>query len=249
MAAIVLAGAVGACQKHFDFTLYPTSDAIYRGALVELNEGSAYAAAEAFDRLTVQLSGRDSLLPKAYWYLGVAYMKTKDYLPAGNAFRKIHALFSTDTLADDALLAAARASRKLWPNPELDSSYGEDAKGLLTTLIQAYPLTPLREEVFRELDALDDAFAAKDYEVARGLFSRKAWASSLTYLDEVINKHPITPTARKARIMKARAYQKLKFATDAADQCKLLRDMYRNDKEVLEVCGAVAPPTAVAPPP
>jgi outer membrane assembly lipoprotein YfiO len=247
--AIVMAGALGACQKHFDFALHPNSESIYRAALVELNEGSSYAAAEAFDRLTTQLSVRDSLLPKAYWYLGIAQMKSKEYLLSRNAFASIHRLFSTDTLADDGLLAAARAARKLWPNPELDSSYGEDAKGLLTTLIQAYPLTPLREEVFKELDALDDAFAMKEFEVARGLFSMKAWAPSKMILDQLIEKHPTTPTARKARIMLTKAYRKLKFTDDADEQCKLLRDLYRNDKEVLDLCGgAVAPPVAVVPP-
>jgi len=249
IAAIVMAGGVAACQKRLDLSQYTSSEQVYRAGLAALEEGRARAAITAFEHLTFQLGPRDTLLPRSYWYLGVANMKAKEWAAANSAFRKIHALFEGDSLADDGLLAAARASRRMWANPERYGEYGEDAKSLLGTLIQSYPATSLRDTVFRELDELDNMFAIKDYEVALDYFKRGVWESAIIYARDVNARFPATPTARKARMLMVRVYRKRKWNTEADDECKIMREMYRNDREVLELCGPGVPVVAAPVPP
>ena len=244
---IAATGLIAACQKRIDFSLYPSSEELYKAALEALNDGRPRSAALAFERLTLQLGQRDTLLPRSYWYLGVSQMRDKEWQLAGNAFRRIHTIFSTDSLADDGLLAAARMSRRLWPNPELDSSYGEDAKDLLGTLLQTYPATNLREEVFAELNALDEMFAAKDYEVANDYFRDKLFHPAIEYANDVVEGYPATRKAKDARMLIVKAYRRLTWATEAEAQCKLMRDLYRNDADIGALCGT-SPRVAAVPP-
>ncbi len=227
--------------------VYSSSEETFQAGMILLNEGKPERAATLFERLTQQLGACDTLYPRSYFYLGKAQYNAKEWLAARTAFGRFHSLFSTDSLADDALLWAARSSRKLWPDPELDSDYGEDAKALLGTLLQSYPNTPLRETAFAELDAVDNALASKDYGVAEDYYKNKVWYGAIKYSTEVIDRFPATAVAKKARVLLVKTYRKLDWKPEAAENCKTLREMYREDREIAELCGSGAPAGPIPP--
>jgi len=155
-------------------------------------------------------------------------------------------LAPTDTLADDALLAAARAYRKLWSNPGLESTYGLAARGELDLLLSSYPDTPLREEVFRELASITDNLAEKEYQNGMFYYKLGNYPGAVTpYFRGVLELYPTSKRARDARIMVLKSYLKLKWVNEVREECGVLRQMYPDDAEVRKLCPA-APVTGDA---
>jgi outer membrane assembly lipoprotein YfiO len=239
-AAIVL--ILLGCAARFDFTRYTSNQEIFQASLAALNEGKEGLAVQGFERLRDVIPQRDPLRPLLYYYLGIAYSRQKDHPRAANELRQVHALFSTDTIADDALLLAAREYRKMWRHVELDEEYGLAARQLLSVLLTSYPDTPLREEVFREDAELEDLLAQKIFEVGMDHYRRGQYPSADFTFKEAVERYPATPTAKRARIMTVQSLRRLRWMDDVEDQCVILRQMYNSDPEIRDLCGGAPPP-------
>ena len=96
-------------------------------------------AVSGFEKLTTDLSARDSLLPRSYWYLASAHERLGEHLLAAQSFSRLVESFPEDSLADDAALESSRSYRRLWRKPQLDPMYGETAIASYNTLIGLYP--------------------------------------------------------------------------------------------------------------
>jgi outer membrane protein assembly factor BamD (BamD/ComL family) len=238
--AALLVPAAG-CMPRFDFTRYTSNQQIYDASREALNNGRAAVAVLGFERLRDVIGSRDSLRPLVIFHLGLAYSRNKVPLKAAGELRQMHALFSTDTLADDALLLAAREYRKLWPHYELDPEYGTAARQVLAVLLTSYPDTPLREEVFREDKELEEMFATKLYEVGMDLFRDRMFPSANEYFDFVIEDYPATEKAREARLAKVRSFQRLGWDDSAAEECVVLRQIHPDDARVRNLCRVGSP--------
>jgi outer membrane assembly lipoprotein YfiO len=239
-AVVVLA----ACGAKVDFMQIASDDEIFRISMDALNNGKEAVAIAGFQRLRDNLNQSDSRRVLAVYYLGKAYSMDKDHLSAAREFRQLQAAYSTDTLADDALFLAAKEERKLWPHPELDDTYGKSARQLLDLLLQTYADTPLREAAFEELRTLEEDFAAKLYEVGLDHFRSKRYASAEMMFKEVVEFHPATETARRARLKIVESLLRLKWDDQAREQCLVLLQLYRDDAEVAKLCGKDAPTDA-----
>jgi outer membrane assembly lipoprotein YfiO len=237
-AALVLLAA--GCRTRIDLSLYPNNNALFQASLAALNDGRKAFAVQGFERLTLTLGARDTLLARSTYYLAVAYSRQKEHIRAGDAFARIPTLFASDTLADDALLAAAREYRKLWPDPELDFSYGKAAESTLQRLLRNYPSSPLVPEVFSELQSLEEDFATKDFNVGMGYFRKRLYHSAIEYFRDVAEQFPSTKTARLARLQIVKSFQRLGagWIADIDAECVVMRQLYRDDPEVLDLCGA-----------
>jgi outer membrane assembly lipoprotein YfiO len=158
--------------------------------------------------------------------------------------------FPDDTLADDAALEAARSYRKLWRKPALDPTYGYSAEASYNTLLSLYPTSPLVPTAQKELAALMEMFAEKDYLAGMYYLRRNAYDSGIIYFKDVVAKYPGTPTAKDAQLRLVEAYRAIKYKEDAQDACNALRANFPNDREVKEVCEgvAIAPAPVVATP-
>jgi outer membrane protein assembly factor BamD len=240
LGAVLLGALLAGCTATFPFSETPNSETIYRTAVNLYNEGKVASAVLGFRRLSETLGPQDPLLPRTQWYLGQALLRQKEYLSAAEAFHRIHIVAPGDTLADDGMLAAARAYRREWPNPELDSSYGEAARDELDRMLTLYPNTPLAEDVFRELQGLTNAFAEKDYQVGMGYWRQRSYHSAIQYFRDVVELYPTSERARDARLMIVRSYQRLDWSDNAREECVVLRQMYANDPEVRSLCGLAA---------
>ncbi len=77
-AALVVLVAAAACRPTFVVTKFPTNEALYKASLTEFRNGHWDNAVSGFDKLTLDLGVRDSLLVPSYWYLGVAHERRPD---------------------------------------------------------------------------------------------------------------------------------------------------------------------------
>jgi outer membrane assembly lipoprotein YfiO len=236
---------LAACHPEFQVTKFPTNEALYRAAMEEFSHGRWDNAVSAFEKLTTDLPARDTLLPRAHWYLAQAHQHRDEWVLAATSFSRLVESFPDDTLADDAALEAARSYRKLWRKPALDPTYGYSAEASYNTLLSLYPTSPLVPTAQKELAALMEMFAEKDYLAGMYYLRRNAYDSGIIYFKDVVAKYPGTPTARAAQLRLVEAYRAIKYKEDAQDACNALRASFPNDREVKEACEGV--PTAPAP--
>jgi outer membrane protein assembly factor BamD len=244
--------ALAACHGGFRLNRYPSNQSLYVAGLTEYEGRHWSNAIAAFEKLTNDLPARDTLLPRAFWYLANAHEHQREHLLAAQSFTRLFESFPDDSLADDAALEAARSYRKLWRRPMLDATYGETALATYNTMIGLYGDTsPLAAAARREIAELEEWFATKNYETGRYYLRRKAFDSAILYFKYVLERWPHVPRARDALLRLAEAYQAIRYKDDFTDTCTRLRQAYPGDPDAGRLCGGVrtADTTVTAPRP
>ena len=249
--AIVASAALTACHG-FKLNRFPTNESLYTAAVSEFNKHHWGNAATAFEKLTNDLPARDTLLPRAYWFLAAAHDHQSEYLLSAQSYTRLYESFPDDTLADDAAVQAARAYRRLWRKPTLDAGYGETALATYSTAMGLYgPTMPvaLSDSVKREMAELDQWFATKNYETGLFYFRRKAYDSAILYFKYVLERWPGVPRAREALLRLAESYKAIRYREDLAETCTKLRSGYPGDREITQICGVTSAGGEVKPTP
>lgn len=252
VAAMLLGGAglalAGGCQKGFDPAVYASRPAaLYTASLRELHRHNWDNAAKGFEQLTRELPARDTLLPRSYYYLGVAQDRNGDHLLAAQSFTRLADAFPEDTLADRALLAGGLAYARMWRKPELDPEYGQTAQSTLQNLLALYPDSRSAARARAELAHLDQMFAEKDLGVGEHYLRRGAYDSAIIYLKDVIRLHPDAPATRLAYLRLLDAYRAIRYTDDARDLCVAMRRKYPTDREVASACRSASSAGASTP--
>jgi outer membrane assembly lipoprotein YfiO len=246
VAALTLS-ATAACRPEFQLKNFTTNEVLYSASLREFERHHWDNAILGFEKLSTDLSPRDSLLPRSYWYLASAHDHQDEHLLAAQSFSRLVETFPEDSLADDAALEAARQYRKLWRKPQLDPTYGQTAIASYNTLIGLYPTSPLAAVAQKEIGELEEWFARKDFDAGDYYFRRKAYDSGNLYFKDVLTKYPNTPSARRAALRLVESFRAINYRDDASELCTQLRQRYVNDREVAGVCNGV--PDVAAPKP
>lgn len=247
-AALVALLVAAACRPDFQLKRYTTNDALYQAALRELQAQRWANAVAGFEKLVTDLSPRDTLLPAVHWHLGKAQQGRREWLLAAQSFTRLADGFPEDTLADDALLEAARSYRRLWRKPQLDPQYGETALATYRQFLGLFPASPHVETANREIAELEEWFARKNYDVGRFYVKRKAPDSAILYFRYVRETWPQTAAAREAGLQLVEVYRSIDYREDAAEVCAALRQRHAGDREVEALCPVAAnPPPAAAP--
>lgn len=235
---VLIAFVATGCFASFNVRDYSTSAELFTAGMTKYRKGKWTDAVTAFERLTLDLPTRDSLLPLAQWYLGQARLKRSEQLLAAQAFIRLTETLPDDTLADDALLASGRAYAGLWRRPSLDPQYGLLAQTQFRLLQGVYPNSPLVDTATSELKRLDEWFASKDYETGSHYMRRKAYDSAILYFKDVVRNWPESDKARQAMLRMVEIYRTpvLNYKTDAAEVCDALRAAFPTDREVMATC-------------
>ncbi len=235
---LLVACAATGCFASFSVRDYPTSTELYTAGMAKFREKKWNDAALAFERLTLDLPTRDTLLPLAQWYLGKARLARDERLLAAQAFIRLTETLPDDSLADDALLASGRAYGSLWKEASLDPQYGLLAQTQFRLLQGVYPNSTLLDTATNELQRLDEQFAAKDYETGSHYMRRKAFDSAILYFKDVVRNWPTSDKARQAMLRMVEIYRQplLNYKEDAAEMCDALRAAFPTDREVMTTC-------------
>jgi outer membrane assembly lipoprotein YfiO len=252
-AALVTAALLGACAATFQPRAFPTSPALYQASMAQLAQRKWDNAILGLEKLAADLPARDSLVPRVHFALGQAHAGRREHLLAAQAYSRVVESFPADTLADDALYAAARSYQKLWRKPVLDAEYGHTALATYRSMLDGYPDSPLIPEVAKRIAELNDWFAQKDMEIGMHYLRRKAYDSAIIYLRDVTRNYPATPTARSAYLRLIDAYRAIRYREEIAEVCGEMRKAYEADAEVRAACSSVpaevATPATAAPVP
>jgi len=155
--------AIGACTPAFKLSKFRTSPALYAAAQREYKARHWDNAIQAFERLTLDLPARDSLLPLSYWYLATAHAQKEEHLLAAQGYARLNQTFPDDSLADDAMLAEATQYTKMWRKPALDSQYGQTALATYRSMLELYPDSPLAPRAQQGIQRMLEWLATKDY--------------------------------------------------------------------------------------
>ena len=251
-AAALFLVVAAACHPEFQPGKFKNNDQLYRAGVREFENRKWDNAIAAFEKLTLDLPARDSLLPRSYWYLATSHERQGEHLLAAQSYSKLVESFPDDSLADDAALEAARSYWKMWRKPALDPTYGETSLATYNTLLGLYPTSPLVPTAQKELAELENWFAIKNYQTGLFYFRRKAFDSAILYFKDVLQRWPNSPTARETSLKLVESYKAIRYHEDASDLCTQLRKKYANDAGVKDVCigipDAPAQPTTSAVP-
>lgn len=247
LAAALTLSAAAACRPDFQLKNFTNNDVLYSASLREYQRHHWDNAIQGFEKLSTDLSPRDSLLPRSYWYLASAHDHQDEHLLAAQSYSRLVETFPEDSLADDAALEAARSYKKLWRKPQLDPAYGETALASYNTLIGLFPTSPLVPTAQKEIGQLEEMFAEKDFAAGDYYFRRHFYDSGNLYFKDVLTKYPNTDIARRAALRLVQSYQAIHYRDDASELCTQLRQRYPQDKQVGEVCKGV--PDVAAPKP
>ena len=249
--AWLLASLLVACTPGFQTKNFHTNSDLFAASKTEYDRTRWDNAITGFERLTLDLSARDTLLPRAYWFLALSHEKKGEHLLAATSFLRLAETFPDDSLADDALLAAGDSYASLWRDPGLDPQYGTLAQMQYRLLSSIYPDSPLRERAQRAALSIDDKMAAKDYETAMHYVRRRAWDSALIYFKDVVKNYPNSQRARESLLRMVEVYLNpvMNYREEAKETCATLRTAYPGDTEVAKSCaGVVAPADSAAKP-
>ncbi len=251
-AALVAVLVTSACGRGFQVRNYPNPESLYAASLAEYQKGKWDRAITGFEKLTLDLSARDTLLPLAHWYLAHAHEQRRERILAATGFSRLAESFPDDTLADDALFESGEAYLKLWRRPDLDPQYGTLAQLQFRQLLGIYPDSPRAKDAEERLLRIDELFAAKDYEIGLFYVRRKGFDSAIIYFKDVVKDYPNTDHARMALLRLVEVYRRpqMNYAEEAAETCATLRAAYASDAEVRRTCPAAADAdtTSVKPP-
>ncbi len=242
--ALLLLGVLG-CLQTLNLSQYPNNPALYRAGLDFLQRKKWDFAVQVFEKLTLELPARDTLLPPSQYFLAQAYSGRGEHLLAAQSYSRLSESFATDTLADDAMYHAAREYQKMWRDPQLDPQYGSEAAATYSLLLGLYPESEWKDSATAQIAVLQEWFATKDYESGMHYLRRKAYDSAIIYLKDVVEKYPTTARSKDALLRLTEAYAAINYRDDRADVCQTLREKYPTDKEVAVAC----PPTTGIPGP
>ncbi len=244
--SVVLLAALAACAPAFKPSKFSSNEKLFQASLDRLKKKKWDDAAAGFEKLTLDLSSRDTLLPLAHLYLARTHTGRSEHLLAAQEYSKLAESFGDDSLADDALFESGKSYSRLWVRPALDPQYGQLAQVQYRLMLTLYPDSPRKKDTEAELLRLEEWFATKDFETGDGYFRRKAYDSAIIYFRDIVKNFPNTDKARLAMIRMVQAYRSplMNYKEDAKEVCATLRSLYPTDKQVGVVCQGVAAPAA-----
>ena len=236
-----------ACRPGFQPRGYSSSGKLFDASLAEYKKKNYDNAVTGFERLTLDLSARDTLLPLAHWYLAHAHEMKLEHLLAASSYARLAESFPDDSLAPIALLLAGHSYAALWHRPDLDATYGDLAQIQYRQLGAIYPDSPLRKAADSSSQAIDEKKALKDYGVGMHYVRRKAFESALIYFKDVVKNYPMTKVAHDALMEMVVVYRRpeLKYLPEAAETCVTLRTAYVGEAAIAALCPGVAPVDSV----
>ncbi|HXE58637.1 MAG TPA: outer membrane protein assembly factor BamD [Gemmatimonadales bacterium] len=211
-------------------------DALWAQGTGAFRRGEWQDAAEAFERLTLELPPGDARLPRVHFFLGEAYFAQKDQLRATREFRRVSDDYPEHELAPEALLRAGDAYADLWRRPELDPTYGQTALSTYQELLNRYPSSPAATRAQAKIARLQERFAAKLYKAALFYFRVKAYDSAILYLRDLVTTYPRTRVAPTALVKLVDAYRRLGYREEQQETCDYIRQYHPGADGVDQVC-------------
>lgn len=234
-AALAAAALLAGCA-HFNVASFRDPGALYRASLRQFRNGQFGRAQDGFQKLTYDLTSRDSLFLLARFYLAETYFGLRDFVTASREFRRVADEAPESPLAATALLRAGDSYAELWRKPELDPSNGETALATWQELQGRYPDSEAATISFGRVRALNELFARKAFESAVFYFRRGGYDSAILYFRDLISTYPGSELVPESFVYLVRAYRAIGYREEMQETCDHLAQYYPSRRDVREVC-------------
>ena len=235
-AAVAVALAAGACT-HFDPSRYHDNAALYEASMAQFRHGSFDHAQAGLQKLTYDLTARDSLFALSRFFLAETYFGQRDYVTASREFRRVADEAPESPLAPNALLRAGDAYAELWRKPTLDASNGQTALATWQELEGRYPDSRAAAISYARVRALNDLFAEKEFQNAVFYYKRGGYDSAILYFKDLIATYPSSARVPEAFVDLVRSYRAIGYREEMQETCEHLAQYYPNRADVREACG------------
>lgn len=239
--AALAAALLGAGCHHFNVRSYPEPADLFRASMRAFRTGHYDRSQVGFQKLTFDLSPRDTLNAVARFYLAESYFAQGDYVTAAREFRRVADEQPSFHLAPNALLRAADSYAAMWTNPALDPTSGQTALATYQELQGRFPGTPAARIAGARVRALNEEFSGKEMENALFYFQRGAYDSAILYFKDLIASYPSSSRVPEAYVYLVRSYKAIGWKDEQAAFCQQLQQyygqFYRHRADVRELCG------------
>jgi outer membrane assembly lipoprotein YfiO len=232
--AVVLGAA--ACAR-FNPQAFRDSESLYEASLRAFRRGTFDHAQVGFQKLTFDLTSRDSLFTPARFFLAETYFAQRDFVTAAREFRRVADESPESPLAPTALLRAGDANEQLWRRPQLDPASGQTALATWQELQGRYPDSPAAAMSYGRIRALNDLFARKEYETGLFYFRRGGFDSAILYFRNLIATYPSSTLVPESFILLVRSYRAIGYREEDQETCAHLLQYYPTRIDVRELCG------------
>lgn len=230
------------CGSHFKPELYASPTDLFDASKAEYQRGDCAAATRGFNRVLTELAPRDPRLAEARYLLGECEFQSKAYLDASRSLRRAADDFPDHEIAPTALMRSGDALAKMWRNPELDPTYGEQAMSTYSEVLQRYPNSSAAAETRQRVAELTDKFALKEMKTGDFYFRLKAYDAAILYYKQVIASWSQSSYAPTALMKLVRTYRRIGYEEEATETCAHLRRFYPEAEGINEVCPAPSAP-------
>ena len=225
-----------ACAR-FNPQAYRDSESLYQASLRAFRRGAFDHAQAGFQKLTFDLTSRDSLQTLARFYLAETYFGQRDFVTASREFRRVSEESPEAPLAPTALLRAGDANERLWRRPELDPTSAQTALATWQELQGRYPDSPAAAISFGRIRALNELFARKEYENGLFYYRRGGFDSAIMYFRNLIATYPSSALVPESFILLVRSYRAIGYREEDQETCSHLIQYYPTRADVRELCG------------
>jgi outer membrane protein assembly factor BamD len=236
LAWLALLLGAAACSR-FNPQAFQNPDALYAASLRAFRHGAFDRAQSGFQKLTFDLTSRDSLFTPARLFLAETYFGQRDFVTAAREFRRVADETPESPLAPTALLRAGDANEQLWRRPELDPSGAQTALATWQELQGRYPDSPAAVMSFGRIRALNEQFARKEYENGLFYFRRGGFDSAILYFRNLIATYPSSALVPESFILLVRSYRAIGYREEDQETCSHLVQYYPTRTDVRELCG------------
>ena len=222
---------------HFNVAAFQGSGALYEASLRQFHRGRFDHAQEGFQKLTFDLTARDSLFALSRFYLAESYFGLRDFVTASREFRRVADEAPESPLAPLALLRAGDSYAELWRRPELDATNGQTALATWQELQGRYPESEAAAVSFVRVRALNEQFARKAFDASLFYVRRGGYDSAILYFRGLISTYPSSTLVPQAFIYLVRSYRAIGYKEELQETCDHLAQYYPSRRDVREVCG------------
>ena len=148
---------------------------------------------------------QSTLAVKATMNLAMFFLRKHDYHNADSYFTEIRTLHNDNKIKDldkyqeTALVLGAHAKYKTYLGAAYDGKPLKEARDLIKQALTRYPNSKYEAKLRKDLLQIEWEWRERDWQTASYYLKRGEYTSASVYLEDLVNKHPGTEQAEKAK--------------------------------------------------
>ncbi|MGO9480658.1 MAG: outer membrane protein assembly factor BamD [Candidatus Kryptoniota bacterium] len=187
-----------------------TKELVEQGARVtfrhglELFNNEDYLKAQDQFEIVVKQYPASVYADSAQFYLAETYFDETEYITAAFEFGNVFANYPSSKLAPEARFKIAECYAAETPRVQLDQESTQKAINAFQDFIDYYPNSPLVSEAEKEITALRNKLAQRDYDTAKLYTILDDYKAAIIYYDIILDQYHDSNIADKAAIGKVK---------------------------------------------